>query len=363
RKFSVTIFCGVSNPAIIATPEFAEINTLLGSSIEVFFDIYIATRPHPDTLQGNEGYLLLRDLPGPLEPMFEFVHLKAGEFEMDFGDAHYRRSNNGDVQRNPLIGNYVVDPRTTEIGGEIFSPPNSLPVDWLIGVGVGNTGDFQSDRGWQIHTKLFSEAMGNVRPSVSFFWADHSGNPTGFPGTGSKSDLFRSNRSGGPYADILGAGNAPGQVMPGNGQQVTAIQLDLTVITDRGELYGHCGMFEDSDTNGDAAGTPTESWVYFATEGVYRFTPRSYFAVRYSGAAAQHLVLAADSSRDVKSDGLVHRFQIGGGYWLHERILAKIEYVHQHFQGFTPDGSQASGIDVWRKPAFDGVLAEISFAF
>jgi len=81
-----------------------------------------------------------------------------------------------------------------------------------MGIGVGNTGDFQHDRGWQIHAKLYRETTANVWSSVSFFWADHSGNPTGFPGIGSK--LFRLNRAGGPYAAVLGAGNDSDRFCP-----------------------------------------------------------------------------------------------------------------------------------------------------
>jgi len=338
-------------------------------AMEVYFDIYIATRPHEDLLQADEGFLLLRQLPGPLgenslvNAFFERANVKFGAFEIDYGDHHYRRSNNADVQRNPLIGNYVIDPRTTDIGAEIFSVPGAHFLNWLVGVGVGNTGDFQAERGWQFHGKLYGNSYVGLRPSVSFFWADHAGNPTGFPNSGSKSDLFRSNRSGGPYEDVFAAGNAPGQVTPGNGQNVAAVEFDLTWQTARQEIFGYCGMVQDSDTNGSAAGTPTESWMYYATEGVYRFTPRAYMAARYSAASALHLVSSADNSRDVPSDGTIHRFQVGGGYWLHETILAKLEYVHEFAQGFTADASQASGIDVWRDPSFYGVLMEISFAF
>ena len=334
-----------------------------GGAIEVYMDVFIASRPHEDLLQADEGFMLFRQLPGPFAPIFDFVHIKAGGFEMDFGDAHYRRSNNADVQRNPLIGNYVIDPREVEIGAEFFNPPGSLPINWLFGVGVGNTGDFQAHRGWQFHGKLYAETCGGFRPSVSFFRADHAGNPTGFPNTGSKSDLFRSNRSGGPYAAVLGAGNAPGQILPGNGQDVSAVQVDLSWFRDTLELYGHFGMFLDADTNGSAPGTPTESWLYYTGEGIYRFTPYMYAAARYSGASALHLVSALDNTQDVKSGGVVHRFQIGGGYWLHDMILAKLEYVYQFYDSFTPDGSQVSGVDVWRNPTFNGVLMEISFTF
>ena len=337
--------------------------------IEVYFDIFIASRPHEDTMQGDEGFILFRRLPGPLgdcdlaSAAFEMVNVKVGEFEMDFGDAHYRRSNNADVQRNPLIGNYVIDPRGTDIGFEMFSPRGSLPINWLVGVGVGNTGDLQADRGWQTHAKVWAETAGRLRPSISFFRADHSGNSAGFPNSGSKSDLFRSNRAGGPYADILGAGNAPGQVTPGNGQLVTAGQFDLTWIGPSWEFYGHVGMVEDADTNGSAAGSPAESWFYYAGESVFYCTPRSYLAARYTGASARHLVSSADPTRDVTSDGFVHRFQLGGGYWLHDLILAKLEYVHQFYEGFRADGSQVSGVDVWQNPRFDGVLMEVSLTF
>jgi hypothetical protein len=75
------------------------------------------------------------------------------------------------------------------------------------------------------------------------------------------------------------------------------------------------------------------------------------------------LVSAASSSRDVDSGGLVHRFQLGGGYWLTKTILAKLEYVYQLYNGFDASGSQVSGVDVWLDPSFHGVITEVSFAF
>ena len=335
----------------------------LGGAIEVYMDVFIASRPHQEELQADEGFMLFRHLSGPLAPIFDYVHVKAGGFEMDFGDAHYRRSNNSDVQRNPLIGNYVIDPREVDIGAEFFSPPGSLPINWLFGVGIGNREDFQAHRGWQFHGKLWVDTYSGFRPSVSIFRVNNAGNPTGFPNTGSKSNLFSSNRAGGPYAAVLNNGNAPGQITPGNGQDVTALQADLTWCREAWEVYGHCGWYQDADMNGIAPGTPNQSWLYYAGEGVYRFTPRMYAAARYSGATALHLVSSLDNTQDVKSSGVVHRFQIGGGYWLHDMILAKLEYVYQFYDGFTPNGSQVSGVDVWRNPTFNGVLMEISFTF
>jgi hypothetical protein len=103
--------------------------------------------------------------------------------------------------------------------------------------------------------------------------------------------------------------------------------------------------------------------LYYSAEGVYRFGPRLYSAARYSAAEALHLVVAGDTTRDVRSNGIMHRFQLGGGYWVHQSILTKSEYVHQFADGFSPDGSQASGVDAWLDPRFNGVLVEISFSF
>ena len=129
------------------------------------------------------------------------------------------------------------------------------------------------------------------------------------------------------------------------------------------ELYGNFGWVQDGDNNGNLSGSPRTSWLYYAAEGNYHFTPRLYGALRYTGSAAQRLVAAADSSRDVGSDGLVHRIQLGGGYWLTNTVLLKAEYVYQLYNGFSSDGSQVSGVDVWRHPHFNGVITEASFAF
>jgi hypothetical protein len=50
----------------------------------------------------------------------KYVTLKAGHFEVNYGDAHFRRSDNGQSLYNPLVGNYILDAFTTEIGEELY---------------------------------------------------------------------------------------------------------------------------------------------------------------------------------------------------------------------------------------------------
>ncbi len=335
------------------------------NAMEVYFDIFIADRPHQDRLQGDEGYILLRELPEALgetqlaKTIFDAIDIKAGQFELDFGDAHYRRSLNAAVQRNPLIGNYVVDPRDTEIGIEVSSDEGRFPVNWLLGFGSGSdTEDFQKNHGPSLHAKLWGHPLEKLRTSSSIYWVDQAKTPTS-----SRTNLFRANRSGGPYAGILDGSSAPGEVQPTSGKRVFATQFDATWEGDPLEVYGNIGCVPDSDNNGNLSGSPRTSWLYYAAEGSYHFTPRLYTALRYSGAAAQRLVSSANSGLDVGSDGLVHRLQLGGGYWLTKTVLLKAEYVYPLFSGVISGGSQVSGVDVWGNPHFNGVITEASFAF
>ena len=46
--------------------------------------------------------------------------------EINYGDAHFRRSDNGNAIYNPFVGNYIMDAFTTEIGGEVYLKTGSV---------------------------------------------------------------------------------------------------------------------------------------------------------------------------------------------------------------------------------------------
>ena len=50
----------------------------------------------------------------------EIATIRVGHFEINYGDAHFRRSDNGNAMFNPFVGNYLMDAFTTEIGGEVY---------------------------------------------------------------------------------------------------------------------------------------------------------------------------------------------------------------------------------------------------
>ncbi len=47
-----------------------------------------------------------------------FTSLKVGQMDVNYGDAHFRRSDGGHTLYNPFMENYIMDDFATEVGGE-----------------------------------------------------------------------------------------------------------------------------------------------------------------------------------------------------------------------------------------------------
>ncbi len=349
---------GVKNGGLdggFQTP-FANLSFLaaIQDKMDVYFDMYISSRPHPSTMYGHEGYLLIKQLPGPfdenktLSRLFDNIDVKVGAFDIDFGDQNYHRSNNARVWQNPLIGNAIVDPNVEEIGGEVYN--TSGPIYWLFGAGSGTTTE-HFDRGAEpsVHAKVWGYPLPEVRTSLSAYHVDLSD-------SNDTSNLFAASRSGGSFAGVFGGGDSPGQILPRSGKDSTAVQGDVTWNHWPFEVYGNLGYVQDTDTNGKAPGAPAERWVYGGIEGVYHLSSALYVAGRYS-------VAVANAVHGVSTSGWADRAEIGGGYWITRNLLAKVSYVYESFHGFDASDGVVSGVDAGRNPDFNGVLMEVSFGF
>lgn len=174
--------------------------------LDVYFDTYVASRPHASTMYGHEGYILFRQLPDPFNTgatseIFNYVNVKLGAFDIDFGDGNYHRSNNAFVERNALIANPLVDPNVEEIGGEVYSVKG--PIYWLFGVASGTTTEHFDYGGAQpsFHGKIWAYPLPNLRTSVSTYHVDLSE-------SADTSYLFANGRSGGALAAVFGGGDS-----------------------------------------------------------------------------------------------------------------------------------------------------------
>src|SRR5690606_38098192 len=55
-----------------------------------------------------------------LNKLMEYTTVRFGHFEVNYGDAHFRRTDNGNSMMNPFVGNLIMDAFTTEVGGDVM---------------------------------------------------------------------------------------------------------------------------------------------------------------------------------------------------------------------------------------------------
>lgn len=99
------------------------IDVALADGIRLNLVTYLSSIHHPDSWVKG-GYLQIDKVPflnsEVFDKIMEKVTVKVGYMEINYGDAHFRRSDNGNAFYNPFIGNYIMDAFTTEIGGEVI---------------------------------------------------------------------------------------------------------------------------------------------------------------------------------------------------------------------------------------------------
>ena len=104
------------------------LNAQLAPGIRVALTSYLSSRHHNETWV-KDGYIQIDQSPidfAPLKALMEIVTVRVGHMEINYGDAHFRRSDNGNAIYNPFVGNYIMDAFTTEIGGEVYLKASSI---------------------------------------------------------------------------------------------------------------------------------------------------------------------------------------------------------------------------------------------
>lgn len=98
------------------------IDVQLEDGIRMNPTMYLSTRHHEETWVKG-GYVQFDKLPffksNVIDNIMKSFTIKLGDYEVDYGDQHFRRSDGGSAIYNPFIENYIMDEFATEIGGEI----------------------------------------------------------------------------------------------------------------------------------------------------------------------------------------------------------------------------------------------------
>lgn len=323
----------------------------LARGIRVAMTTYLSSRRHQETWV-KDGYLLVDASPirvQLLDEIMKYTTLRVGHFGINYGDAHFRRTDNGNAMYNPFVGNYIMDAFTTEIGAEAYLRHRGFLV--MGGVTGGEIrGNLQNpaDRSPAFLAKLgydrqFASDL-RVRVTGSMYTVEKS------PG----STLYAGDRAGSRYYHVLENttsttnGNATsGAINPGFRRNVTAYVLNPFLKFGGAEFFGN---LERASGRNTAAEEGERRWTQNVVEGIYRFLPNEqlYVGARYNEVQGR----LAGQTQDVRVD----RWQLGGGWFVTPNILLKGEYVTQKYDDFPL-------LDIRHGGKFNGFMVEGVVAF
>ena len=324
------------------------LNAQVAPGIRLAMTSYASARHHQESWI-KDGYALIDASPidnGILNSIMKYTTLRVGHFEINYGDAHFRRTDNGEAMFNPLVGNYILDAFTTEIGGEVYVRNGP----WLAMGGV---------TGGEVHGQVTAPAKRSESwlSKVGFdeaFFPNLRFRLTGSMyanGQSASNTLYSGSRAGSRYYDVLEntasteTANAwSGDVRPGFSNSISAFVVNPFIKIGGLEYFGN---YETASGKG-AAELTNRTVRQYVSEGVYRFAGDAlYAAARYNSVSGE----LAGITNDVN----VNRWQFGGGWFVTPLLLAKVEWVNQKYLNFpTTDirnGGQFKGF------MFEGTLA------
>lgn len=327
------------------------IDVLLADGISMNLITYLSSRHHPETWVKG-GYLQFDKLgflnSGLVDNAMEFLTLKVGHMEINYGDAHFRRTDNGNAFYNPFVGNYIMDAFTTEIGAELY-----LKTGGFLAMLAATGGEIQGgvhrpkQRGPSLYGKLgYDNMFGDnfrFRLTGSVYTTDKSISNTLYSGdrAGSRYYLVMENQLASTAANFTS-----GRFNPGFRNRVTAFVINPFVKFYGIELLGNLEQAMGSAHTE----SETRTWTQLAADLVYRFGSNEDFFVglRYNTLSGK-VALSGD-------DVAINRIQAGAGWFVTRNILAKMEYVQQEYDGFNSKS-------IFHGGQFRGVMIEGAIAF
>lgn len=224
-----------------------DIDAQLAEGMRLHLRTYLSSRHHNEAYVKG-GYLRIDALPmlnsDIINSIFDYVTIKIGDMETNYGDAHFLRSDNATTIYNPLVGNYVMDSFTTMDGAEVYVMNSGFI--GMVGMAGGMAGEKPTvqnpdSRRPAIYGKLgYDGHVGDgvrIRLTGSLF---HSARNTA---------LYSGDRSGSRYYNIMadaipgygrgGAGNPwSGRVTPAFHNGFTSFMINPYVGVGGLHLFG-----------------------------------------------------------------------------------------------------------------------------
>ncbi|TRZ46185.1 hypothetical protein [Robertkochia solimangrovi] len=327
-----------------------DLDVVLHKGLRMHLRTYLSSRHHPEPYVKG-GYFQIDALDfiqeGFLEEFMKYTTIKIGHMEQNYGDAHFRRSDNAQALHNPFVGNLIMDGFTTEVGAELYYRRNGFIS--MIGISNGKLNQAVSNPDGNGASFLAKLGYDNVFSNGTRFRLTGSIYTTGqVP----NAYLYSGDRAGSRYYLVLEPTDASsssnfrsGRYNPNFRNSITALMFNPYVKFGGLELFGTL-EFVSGRANSE---TDRRNATQFAGEAIYRFGNNEDFYVggRYN------VVNNEEASGD---DIDINRFQLAAGWFMTKNVLMKVEYVTQKYDGFNSSSIFDDG-------KFNGLMAEAVIAF
>jgi len=304
------------------------LNAQVAPGIRIAMTSYLSARHHQESWV-KDGYFLMDQSPihtPLLDELMRYTTLKVGHFEIDYGDDHARRSDNGNSMYNPFIGNAILEAFTTEIGAEVFVRPGDFI--GMLGVTGGEVHGQVTAPGSRsasvlgkigFDTKLLPDVR--FRLTGSFYSNNKAASNT----------LFTGDRGGSPFYDVLENSTSTetanawsGEIRPGFSNKVNAQVVNPFIKIGGLEYFGSYEV-----AKGGAFTEPKlRNLRQYASDVLYRF----YDEKMYVG--GKYVALNGQMLPKNYTDQNVNRIEVGGGWFVTPNVLSKVEWVNQKYTNF-----------------------------
>ncbi len=337
------------------------IDVQLIDGVRIHLRTYLSSRHHEEAWVKG-GHIQIDKLDfirsGFLEKVMQYTTINVGLDEFNYGDAHFRRSDNARAIYNPFIGNYIMDSFSTEAFGDVtFQKSGFLAV---LGVTNGKLNQSvvvndKTDNKLSVYGKLGYDKQLNEDLRIRITGSIYSNQ-----GTSTGTWLYGGDRAGARYYNVLqtqpdSLGNSQGNDFEGRFNarflKLTAIQINPFIKYKGLEFFGIYELASGNNEITSPVVAKEGSFTQLAAELIFRFgkDEKFYVAGRYNS-------VKGVSVENAPEDLEITRINVGGGWFLSKNIVTKLEYVNQQYVGDAWTGRFAGA-------EFNGINIEAAISF
>jgi hypothetical protein len=342
----------------------------LEDGIRLNVTTYLSARHHNEAWVKG-GFIQFDNLSflgvNALDDIMKYLTIRVGHMEVNYGDAHFRRSDGGSTLQNPFMDNYIIDGYATEIGADFLFRTGGF----LALAGVTN-GAIKGSVDAVNQTAIDKDTSKSPAFLFKLGYDDKIGDNMRLRVTGSgymissaqSNTLFWGDRTGSNYWMVMEPTSASytanawsGRLNPGLSDKVTAFQINAFWKMSGFEFFGTYETAKGRNANdkdpADVTGKTAleRSFNQIAADVLYRFGAKEnvYVGARYNMVKGNFITSSITEQN-------VSRIAIAAGWFLTDNIMVKGEYVTQTYKDFPLKNLYAGG-------KFDGVVFEAAVGF